>query len=86
MIDTVQHGANRGVPTRVGNRELRGFVPPKDRIAVWNIMSGDRVQIITGKMKGKTGTVDYVDRAKSRIYLLETEFCVGDNSDCGRRR
>ena len=85
MIDSIQHGTHRGIPTRVGNKELRGYVEPKDRIALWNIMGGDKVQIITGAFKGKVGTVDYVDRAKSRVFLLETEFCVREigRSRCG---
>lgn len=77
MLDTLQHGSMRGVPTRVGNKERRGWVPPKDRIALWNLAPGDAVQVISGKMKGKTGTIDMVDRPRNRVYLLETEFAVG---------
>lgn len=64
-----------------GNRPNRfehtpKYVQPKDRIALWNICPNDRVRVITGRFKGKVGTVQYVNREYNRVYLREAEFKV----------
>ena len=74
----VQIGRKRdrpNVPVRVSSRPP--FVHVKDRIPLWNISHGDRVRVNSGSKKGKIGTVDYVDRENNRVFLAETEFCVG---------
>ena len=63
------------LPSRVSSSAP--FVPPKDRIPLWNISHGDRVRVISGDKKGKIGTVDYVDRTNNRVFLNEAEFHVG---------
>ena len=68
------------LPSRVSSSAP--FVPPKDRIPLWNISHGDRVRVISGDKKGKIGTVDYVDRTNNRVFLNEAEFHVGRVSDC----
>jgi large subunit ribosomal protein L24 len=45
----------------------RHVVPPKRRSL--KIRSGDRVQVISGKDRGKSGRVLRVDPAKERVYV-----------------
>lgn len=74
LIDIGKKRAGKNIPVRVNTRPA--YVPPKDRIPLWNIAAKDTVRVISGKMKGKTGTVDYVERDKNRVYLVESDFCV----------
>jgi large subunit ribosomal protein L24 len=45
----------------------RHVIPPKRRSL--KIRSGDRVQVISGKDRGKSGRVLRVDPAKERVYV-----------------
>jgi hypothetical protein len=82
LLETGKKVATKNIPRRI--QHIPQWVPPKDRIALWNIGPGDRVRVNTGTRKGKTGTVDWVDRKLNRVYLRESEFAVGDDGDLSK--
>lgn len=59
-------------------RPAQDFVQVKDRIPFWHVAPGDRVKLVRGdsELKGRTGTVDRVDRETNRVYLKEGHFSV----------
>ena len=65
---------NKLVPTIVSPREP--YVPPKDRVALWNIEPGDQVLVTTGSklFRNRVSTVSKVDRATNRLYLTDEPF------------
>ena len=45
-----------------------------------SIRKGDKVKIIKGQHKGKTGTVDRINTKRMRIYITGVEFTKKDGS------
>lgn len=67
------------------------YVPPKDRIAFWNIVPGDVVKLRTGAVghdeQGKQirgeGIVTSIDRTTNRVWLRDPDVCTLFHSPLG---
>ena len=78
-------GGKFAMPIPTHFRPAPRFVAVEDRIPFWHIAPNDLVTVIKGgdEVKGKTGTVDRVDRETNRVYLKQDDFKVSLSSPCG---
>ncbi|KAK4693775.1 hypothetical protein P7C70_g8868, partial [Phenoliferia sp. Uapishka_3] len=69
-------GGKFAMPIPTHFRPTPRFVQVKDRIPFWHIAPNDTVVVIKGgaEVKGKSGTVDRVDRETNRVYLKQSDF------------
>lgn len=44
------------------------------------VRKGDKVKVMTGSFKGKTGTVERVDTQKLKVYVSKVEYTKKDGS------
>ncbi len=79
-----QRKYRRNAPLHIKNRflsihlskELRGKYNKKNITA----RKGDKVRVLRGQFKGKTGTIDRVDTKKSKVYVTGLEMIKKDGS------
>lgn len=71
-------GGKFAMPIPTHFRPGMRFVQVKDRIPFWHIAPSDQVIVIKGgaDVKGKTGTVERVDRETNRVWLKQSDFQV----------
>lgn len=71
-------GGKFAMPIPTHFRPTPRFVHVKDRIPYWHIAPNDQVVIVKGgaEVKGKTGTVERVERETNRLWLKQSDFQV----------
>ncbi|KAL8277888.1 hypothetical protein RQP46_009707 [Phenoliferia psychrophenolica] len=69
-------GGKFAMPIPSHFRPTPRFVAVKDRIPFWHIAPNDQVVVVKGgpEVKGKSGTVERVDRETNRVWLKQADF------------
>lgn len=57
---------------------LFSFTPKQVTFRDWNIVRGDKVEVITGKDKGKQGTVLTVKRKFNAVIVSGVNYVLGN--------
>jgi large subunit ribosomal protein L24 len=81
---TKQRNYVRNAPLHVRNNLLGSHLSKDLRNKLKHrslrVRKGDKVKVMRGQHKGKTGTVDRLDTKNSRIYITGVEFTKKDGS------